>query len=292
MRKIKTNFFLMIFVLAGAGAGFAEKGPSKLSFSISGGWGTYDGADYNSAAGDANINRAWTGVGPDTLDKFTTGCGAGLEAVYWIAPRWGIGAGLGWFGSRITDNRLDSRTSLYDSTMVINASIDIIPVILQLHYLLPLGEKTFIDIGFGPGLYFGRFHSESVSHDNLSSEGYWQSFEFTGRTTALGLQGGIGLEWPLIDNRLWIVGKVEARTLDLHELKDEYLNTWSSTQGTYTSGGTGYKYWAFDRDYGLGPFHETLFLKETPSGSLIQNLKEASVGGSAIWASFGIKVRV
>lgn len=291
--KIRNAFiFLAIGATVGANIGLSGEKESKISVSLRGGWGLYHGADYNAAADDSNAARDLQAIGEGRIRKFTAGFNAGLEAVYWPTPRVGIGLGLGWYGSRINDNQIDFKTPWIDGEEIITASIDVLPVTLQLHYLLDLGGGVFADIFCGPGLYLGRFGYRINSIDNLSPIGYEALFEFNGRTTALGLQGGIGMEIPVLAGRLWIVGTVQGRYADLKDLKGEYTRTWTTVLGVYTHNGTEYKFWAFDRIMNGQSSREVMFSKETPSGGSIANLKEASIGGSGLSASFGLKLRI
>lgn len=286
MKKI----ILGAIILFSAAALFAQLPNSKFTLAARGGWGLYCGGDYNAVAGGYNdfINDFFPG-GPGRYAKFQTGFGAGLEGVYWFKPNMGVGLGLGWQQSSISDNSVDfwgvNKPLLHYN---IDASVNVVPLIANFHYLLPFCRNSFLDFYLGLGLFFGcfDFHKEYET-ENLEDVG---SYEFAGHTTALGLQGGVSLNYPIVKDKIWFFGGIEGRTTSLSNFSDEWVQEGRDPIGPYSVKGTGHQFWAYEhvfdgRDYPLFSFGENM-----PTGADIKNARKGSVGGGGLSFYLGAKI--
>jgi hypothetical protein len=282
----------MIFgaaLLLSAAALFAQLPGQKFTLSARGGWGLYCGGDYNTAAeGYNDYINAFYPLGPGRYDKFRTGFNASLEGVYWFKPNMGVGLGLGWYQSSISDNPVDFDDEYFDTFYNINASVGVMPVTLNFHYQLPICRDSFLDFYFGAGLYFGCFDF----HKDYEYEFYDDigTYDFSGHTTALGLQGGVTFNYPIVKDKIWLFGGVEGRTTSLSDFSDEWTEAGSDYMGPYGGSGTGHQFWVFDQLVGNEKFPLFYFGENMPTASDIQNSRKGSVGGGGISFYIGAKV--
>lgn len=120
------------------------------------------------------------------------GMDASAEMVYRLSKNHGISVGTGflWINRETGDGisiYADYAFSQYKTR------IQAVPLTLNFHYTIPLGQKLRFDISAGPGLYFGRF---SLKFDASLFDGSHHIVKKT-HGAALGGQAAMGLEIDL-----------------------------------------------------------------------------------------------
>ncbi len=276
-----------ILIFSTAAAGLMAGPGSKFSLYLGGGWGLYGGGDFNDAAAGMNAFREAYYPGQDGMyKKFNTGFNSGFEAVYWWNQNMGVGLGIDWYGSGFSDNKVHFQNGIgYDYTFT--AGVNVVPVTANFHYRLPLCEMSALDFFFGPGLYFGciDFEKEYV-YDHYNINGV---FNYNAKTTALGFQAGVRVDYPIIKDKLWFFAGAETRMTSLKGLKDEWSYHETSDFGPFDDSGTGYKFWVYDYLDNGATYKQFAFSQNMPAGANIQNAKEGSIGGSAWKFRLGVK---
>jgi hypothetical protein len=259
---------------------FAQFPDQKFSLTFGTGWGLFCGG-YNDY-----IDAFYSG-GAGRYKKFRTGFNAGLEGVYWFQPNMGVGLGVGWYQSSFSDNPVDFEAGPYSYRYNITSSVDVVPVALNFHYRMPLCEHSLLEFFFGPGLYFGCFDfHKDYEYDYYDEQG---AYDFHGSTTALGLQGGAAVTFPIVKDKLWFFGGVEGRTTSLKNFKDEWSDVGRFLGSSYSDSGTGHQFWAFDSTAAGKTFPLFYFGEEKPAGTGVKNARAGSIGGGGLQLKIGIR---
>ena len=251
----------------------------------------YGGGDFNAAASGFNDFRAEYFPGQaGQYEQFKSGFAGSLEAVYWWNKNMGVGLGIDWYRSGFSDNVIDFQEGTSKITYTHGASVNVVPVEMNFHYQRDIFKDMFLDFFFGPGLYFGCF--DFCDAYDYGPNGLNGTFTYHGKTTAFGIQGGVNIGGPIIKDKIWWFGGVEARTTSLRGLKDEWTDKGEDLTGSFSESGNNYKFWTYDFAAGGQTYRQFGFSSEAPSSSAnIQNVKEGSVGGSAFSVKAGFKLR-
>jgi hypothetical protein len=281
MRKFALCGFLSLALVSVCLAGF-EPDNLELRFGLGPAW--WCGGDFNKALqGGNDYNKDELPYLEGTYKPLGLGYNLSAEAVYWLNPRMGVGLNIGAAGAPVADYSIVGASEGIETVLGYRASA--LAVKPAFHYGFPLCENSFLDFFLGPAFYFGCFQfSKQIDIDS----GYESDFEFKGRTSALGLHGGLGVDYKL-NEKFSLYGAVSMDLTSLGNLKDEWTSEVRTPSGTFNQSGTG-TLWVYDYQPN-GTAYRFWGFGSKPSGPGISNAKEGSIGGPAFGFTFGMKYK-
>jgi len=135
------------------------------------------------------------------LENLSLGWSFGEELIYNFTDRLGVGLGIGYFAASNTSRlaMIYGVSSPYPLNIAnrFSPSVSAIPVTLDLHYFLPIGDGWKLHFSTGLGLYYTIFDLETHYTVGYSSSADLteELYGFTPHgVTAFGLQGSLGIE--------------------------------------------------------------------------------------------------
>lgn len=222
-----------------------------------------------------------------------TASDVGVEFILNIGPRLGVGFGIGYFMAQ--KNSRAEFTSLVEPgelTAEYKPKITALPLILSIHYGLPLGERFRLNALAGAGFYYGKvywgYNYEYTSPIFLTG---YSRFNWNAAADALGFHGGLELEWEFMRGIGLVIGAsgMKAAFGNLTgELKwEEYAEFWGhQDSGTIQD----YTLWFLEEEF-YGPWYPQLWLsKEMPDEWYVRNVEKARISVSRISIVVGIKI--
>jgi hypothetical protein len=191
-----------------------------LSVKVTGGMNLLFGGDYNAGIeGENGVYATIPGVVFNSeFSKLSTGLDFGAEAILHFGDNLGLGLGTGYI-SASNDSTLAVHYGTIGFSTQRQPSISVIPVVLSLHYFMPLGSSLKLHFFGGPGLYFASVKLDSQSSLTIGAvEAIGATLAFTpDGKVAFGLQGGVGLELGL-GSKIALVLDVGGRYLSLSNI--------------------------------------------------------------------------
>ena len=194
----------LILGLCLALAGFAFS--SGFSLKLSGSAQHLMGGGYNRIVqGKNDLYRGTPGtLVSSELENLSLGWSFGEELIYNFTDRLGVGLGIGYFAASNTSRlaMIYGVSSPYPLNIAnrFSPSVSAIPVTLDLHYFLPIGDGWKLHFSTGLGLYYTIFDLETHYTVGYSSSADLtdELYGFTPHgVTAFGLQGSFGIEIAL-----------------------------------------------------------------------------------------------
>ncbi len=280
MKKI--GIFGVVLVLIAGSASAA------VSFKLSGGMSYLWDSDYNQGVRGAYdyYSDNFSGVSGQ-YRPFHLGWHFGGEVIVGLGPRFGIGLGIGYirasrqstFGYEWWDF---SEEENYKPTL------SIVPLTLNLHYALPLGGPFVIDIYGGPGYYIANFQHEGTLTSNFFD--YKETTTFKAQQSAMGVQGGIGLEFQL-NSVLSLVVQAEGRWAQISDPTGDWTDQVDTLLASWRDQGRGRAFWCYDISAGGTDYPRIAFSETQPSELLFSNIRKGSIHLSGISATAGLKIR-
>lgn len=286
--------FLGVCWLSGKSAAF------EFSLKAGGAWSWVDGGDLNESI------TGWRRYYQDRQDasfsasyslKEMHGCLEGsAEAVVHLSSHWSLGVGVGLLEQR-RNGQVRTRLAVHQTNPMLpsgSVTVDLeeisdqqprffletIPVTFTVSYSLGLGDKTWLDLGGGAGIYWSRLVYEEdyeyafdYTEEKLapgSSVQYVDWFSSSGKYTeetrsrGLGLHGRVALNLKLSAS-LFLTAELFGRRVELKNWKGEKTDAyeWWQTWGPW------------------GAFSETGEEEETVAGRLWRvDLHSSGTGGS------------
>ncbi|MGD8540305.1 MAG: outer membrane beta-barrel protein, partial [Candidatus Aminicenantes bacterium] len=196
---------------------------SKFSIRLTGGLSTIDGGDLNSDIQEFHKFASYLNGNPVysaslELGEMNYAFNFGGELVYNIKNRFYIGLGTEYLTRTVEGPfSLDYSTSIkywwgtgiesWDEMSTRTYTLRAIPILLNLYYSIPLGNKISIILNLGSGYYFGSFerssdyeggseYEEESSYclDYLYEYSYSGVEKETANAATFGFHGGIGID--------------------------------------------------------------------------------------------------
>lgn len=147
------------------------------------------------------------------------GIDTSLDVIYRLGKNHGISVGTGFLWiNRWTGDGISINTDLGLSGY--KTRIHAVPLTLNFHYTIPLGQKLRLNTSAGPGLYFGRF---SLKYDASFFDGPHKMEKKT-HGAALGGQAAMGLEMDL-GNHLALIVEMNGRLVRFTTMMGK-INVW------------------------------------------------------------------
>jgi hypothetical protein len=204
----------------------------------------------------------------------------------------GIGLGGGYFRTS-TESNVTSHGMLadvpYDNESTYNSKVSIIPFFLNFHYLLRLAPKWKLDLFAGPTFNIVQFNFENPSITPTFST--TENVAFTGSIAALGLQGGLGLNFEITPN-IALVADGYFRYGKVSNIKGNWSDIVSAPSGTTVKSNAEYYLWYYENTEG-GSYPQIGFYdKSGPTGSSISGARKADINFSGLVILAGIKLSI
>jgi len=263
-----------------------------FSIKVNGGANFLMGGDYNKIVD--GINDYWHSIAGVTIaggvDKLSMGWNFGAEFIYNITDQMGVGLGVGYLMAS-NESTITATSGGVALGGTFSPSVSAIPITLNFHYFMPVGDTMNIHFTAGPGLYISSLKWDiaetlGTTADPTLGWDLLQTFEPDG-VMGFGFQGGLGIEFalsPSISLCLDVLGRMASLS--------GFSGPWTLTGLVLhtipvSDSGTGTFYYYED-----GGFADFTIDTSAPSWSGITNVREASVSLSGVVAQFGIKINI
>jgi hypothetical protein len=229
---------------------------SKFSIKLTGGASTITGGDLNTDIREfhkfmSNLNQVPGYSASLDLNEMNYVFNFGGELVYQFNNNFGVGIGAEYL-TRTAEGPAKIAYSdsneywwgtgfdVYDEVNTHSYTLKAIPILLNLYYWIPWGEKKSIFLNFGAGYYFGSFKHKSefngTSEYREESWYYWDylyNYSYTGvnedttKTTTFGFHGGIGFDLNLTAH-IGIIFEARGRIVNFKDWEGDqfYENSW------------------------------------------------------------------
>jgi hypothetical protein len=274
MKKIV--FFLIACVFLAA-TGYGEKLAVKLNLG-----GTYlMGGDYNKGiTGFRDYELSVLGASETFVDSMKTlglGYQFGVELLYNLNVNLAVGIEAGYLGASVTSH-LERTWHNYKWT--IEPTLTAIPVTLNIHYFKPLGKKMKLHATVGAGAFISSLDYIYNIQDSANPyNGTWTPDS----QTVFGAKAGIGVEYPLA-GKLFLTFDVTGRYAQVKGFTGAYAGIYHGAAAS----GTGTMY-IYDYD---GTYPVFGIYSSAPSGSHLQNVREATFSLSGVSLLVGVKINL
>jgi outer membrane protein W len=259
-----------------------------LSFKATGGLSLLMGGNWNDVVEGQNAfyQDVLTSVSTP-LDKLSMGLTFEGEIIYHVTENVGIGVGSGYITAS-KDSTLDGDLLGFPFSLNLKPSVTAIPVMLNLHYFLPISPSMNVHFYVGPGIYFSTVKLD----DNLVFPGLAINALETFRPeskTAFGVQGGIGLELAVSTN-VFLVLDAQGRFVDISDLVGDLTESGTVLGIPINATYTNQKYWYYESLSG-GTYYGTFAFNDTqPSGTGIRNVKDGAFSLTGVTFQAGFRV--
>jgi len=274
MKKLVACLSLCVFLAATAYG-------AKLSLKFNGG-GTYlMGGDYNKSM-DGWRDYEQTVLGPaetfvDNLKKLGLGFQFGGELMYELSPSLAAGIEVGYLSASVES--WFSRT-WHNYKLTLTPTLSAIPIMLNIHYYMPLCGKMKLHAVAGGGAFISRLnYGYAIEDTAYPYNGTWKP----NNKTVFGAKAGIGIEYGLSAN-IALIFDIIGRYAEVKGFRGAYSGDYNGVQ---KSGTVTLFYYDYDGTYPLVGLYET-----APSGPHIQNVREAKFSLSGVAALIGVRVNL
>lgn len=267
--------------------------PQKVSFKLAGGLAWINGDDYNKGIAGENQYIKDTALSMSgAYGELKSGLEFQAEIINYLNPSLGIGFGGGYFRTS-TESKVASHGLLvdvpFDNESTYKSRVSVIPFFLNFHYLLRLAPKWKLDLFAGPAFNIVQFNFENPSATPTFST--TETVAFTGSIAALGLQGGVGLNFEITPN-IALVADGYFRYGKVSNIKGNWSDIVSSPSGTTIKSNSEYYLWYYDyaqsSSYSLIGFYDT----NGPAGSSVSGARKADINLSGFIVIGGIKLSI
>jgi len=272
-KLFKTLAFLSLCALLAA---TAQAGALSLKFNLGG---TYlMGGDYNKVM-DGWRNYELTVIGPsetftDNLDKLGLGYQVSAEVLYELSPSLAAGLEIGFFSASVES--WFSRT-WHDYKLTLNPTFSAIPVLLNVHYFMPLGGTLKLHGTAGLGIMLAHVNMVYAIEDTFTPyNGTWIPKD----KVAFTAKAGIGMEYGLTET-IALTFDILGRLGQITDLTGEYSGTFDGAP--YSGTATGYVYDVV----GLYPIF--IMYENEPA---YPNIRKATFGLGGLSALFGVRINI
>lgn len=259
-----------------------------FSIKINGGANFLMGGDYNKIITDANADPnilGYPATGSGELKQLTMGWNFGAEFILNFTDEIGLGLGVGYITAS-NDSTLTSTIGIVSLSSNYKPSASVIPITLNFHYFLPLGDAFKFHFTAGPGLYLSTFEFDAHFISTLLATDYTETFT-PSSLAVFGFQGGLGFEIAVSPSVSLCVDAL-GRMANISGLKGSHTlsGTILGVTGSISHSSDTFYYY----EYGGRSFAA---IQANPvSGTGISSAREASVSLSGICAMAGIKINI
>jgi hypothetical protein len=286
MRKVTLSLAFLLIATALAY-------PQRVSFKLMGGLTWINGDDYNKGiVGQNQYLKATTTSMSGAYEKLSSGLKFQAEVINYLNPRMGIGLGGGYFRTS-NESKVTSHGLLvdvpYDNESTYNAKVSVIPFFLNFHYLARPAPKLRLDLFAGPVFSIVQFNFQNPSVTPTSST--TETVAFTASIAAIGLQGGLGLNFEITPN-IALVADGSFRYGKVSNIKGNWSDIVNSPSGTTVNSNAEYYLWYYENTQG-GSYPQIGFYdKNGPTAGSISGARKADINLSGLVILAGIKFSI
>jgi opacity protein-like surface antigen len=289
---MKRTLALIALVLALASAASA----TNISLKLTGGVACLAGGDYN--AGIEGYNAYIAAYGHNVAGAFSElqlGMDFEAELILGLTENLGVGIGAGYMRFSLSRETVDYDWDLlgltFHSTDFLAPNIYAIPLALNVHYDLPVGELR-VGLFAGVGYYLFKMRVESGFDSDFLGIGSDVVFESNKAGGRFGFQGGLSAEVPLGRDFAFVVDLV-GRFVSLKDIRGDYTRSGTFLGIPYTYSGNDAYFYTEELKY-EGVFYrmnDWITDAEAPTSSIYRNVRRGTFGLGGISGQAGIKVR-
>lgn len=272
-------------------ASLAYSADSKFSLALEawGGWSTTRTGDFGAAIqGYTSFNKSLYPGLTGGFESPSSGMAFGGELVAYLGPL-GIGLGSG-FARYAKDSGFSYTTGDVTSAERFQPFATLIPITLNIHYILPAFGKLRIEPWGGSGFYLTKFHWEQTTTVSLAGYQGVDVFVFDGRKSAVGFQAGVDLSYRLT-SWLDVVLNIAGRFVSVSKIEGDWTETGTGDFWDFSDGGKTWA-WAYDWTYQNKTYTLLAFQNDQPSGTTVSNAHSAKLSLNAFSIVLGIKVKL
>ena len=262
---------------------------------LSGGMGTFDGGDFNTAIDGINTKlsdlSALSGFATvSSMDRLKWGTDLSIEAIMDVTPFLAASIGIGYIRRDLdTIGEIDVM-DIGSASLILKPTFTAVPIELNLHYTVPIFSGLNVVFKGGGSYYMGKTDFSYREEETLAGAlTAWDYSTGTGSAASLGLQGGIGLEYRVSEGIglfLEATGRyVNLKDWDFDGRYENSVGTARSIKGTW--------YYAEGYDETTEDYYGTILIEnQTPSGWFLRNVRKAEIDFSGLSFRAGIKIRL
>ena len=204
-RQASMPSFLTIALLLAAGlidpSPAAAAGGIKIDLRVHGGYSRLAASDVNQGAGGyLEFFRALGEYGGYDYEGVTRslhgGFDAGIDFVFFLSPRFGIGVGAGYLRSA-GKGELSMTIDTTEMTAETRTVLSAVPLRLGFYYALPIGGMVSLTANAGAALYAGLMFNDHYRYDQ---DALWGAQDIDAEHVGfanVGFQGGLGLDFRI-----------------------------------------------------------------------------------------------
>jgi hypothetical protein len=281
MKKI---LMLVAALSLAAVPGFSQ----RFAFKLSGGLDYASGGDL--AAGIQGqsdyLNTEYGTTGEYKIPRL--GLNFAGEIIFFLRPHLGIGIGAGYL-HHVQESQITYDVSDIAATETIKPTISVVPITLNIHFLVPVSSKVTLDLSAGPGYYFATFKWDYRMDLSLLGYSGYDAYAFKANKGGLGFQGGVGLEFAF-SPRLALVVSILGRYASI----DKFQGSWTDKGGgdfwEFDDSGNDHSAWYYEWQVGGKSYGQLAFQSGQPSGTTVGNPRPAKLGLTGFVAAIGFKI--
>ena len=258
-----------------------------VSFKLKGGLAYLPMAEYNDGLrGGYDFLAKTLGSPNGEFNSIQWGTEFGGEIILSLRGGFSLGLGAGYL--RMTrESTFGYEWMTFTAQETLAPRITVVPVILNLHWTVPLGRSLRLDLYAGAGYYLADLHQEFRTSTNFFE--FSESQIFQARKGAFGGQGGIALEFVLGSHAAFFV-QAEGRYVALSDVQGDTMEQGSWFLGDW-SGDQGKAYlWAYSLADAGTTYPQLAVSFSAPAGTGVTNVRKAQIDLSGISLTAGIRI--
>lgn len=280
MKKTLISFIIMMF--------FSSLCFSQLSFRFYGGMIHVMSKDLSSTVEASNelldlYDPGHTGY----FEKLCCGTNFGGEVIYQISPNIGVGVGIELIRLRNESNlSYDMGVPLVQTTTY---GINAFPIMLNVHYYVPVTSLLNAYITVGAGVYFMDldFKADSLWDFVAFGEGN-QIYTFQSNQGTLGFQAQWGIEVFVSKNISFLIGGT-GRLAKYTDIKGDWTTKdYYPAVGNFDDSGSNHYFWYYEESIFGKNYPQINFGDNAPTG--VTNARKGEINLSGLSFTAGIKI--
>ncbi len=280
---MKKTILAVVLCLSLSTLGFS----AGLSFKATGGLSLLMGGDWNDIIeGENAFYQDGLTTVSSTLEKLSMGLTFEGELIYHVTENIGIGVGSGYITAS-KDSTVEGMLAVFPISLGLKPTVSAIPIMLNLHYFMPVSPTINVHFYAGPGLYLSTFKLDS--HTVFEGIADLTATFRPESKAAFGVQGGIGIELAVGGN-MWLVVDAQGRFVNISELVGDVVTTGTVLGFPINDTETNQTLW-YDEFQSGGVWYAEYTLGATqPTGAGVRNVKAASIGLTGVTFQAGFRI--
>jgi hypothetical protein len=271
-----------------AAAGQAQ----QFSLKIGGGLGYASGGDLTNGIKGQNAFLAQEFQAGSAFLIPHTGVDFAGEFVYYPWTHFGIGIGGGYFQT-LKQSSVSYAIGAIQTTETIKPQINVVPITLNLHWLVFLSSWLHLDVSAGAGSYSTTLKWDYQNAYTLASLNGNEHYTFQARASAIGFQAGLGLDFA-ISSRISVVLDFVGRSAKIGPFSaGDWTDAVSGSFGSSNASGSDHSFWIYNWLSGSQTYAQVAFQADQPKGSpFISGAQTGKIDLSGFAATIGIRLAI